>query len=285
MGQVIKYINPSGESIEFSISKPFLLEKISGLSNLTADHITYKGVNQDGEMYKSSTLNVREIEIKFMIIAHSNNELLSLREKANRVFNPKLGEGKLIYSYCDVEREIYCTPDGIPNMFLSGNKKYCQGTINLLAYNPYWENVIKNGEIISTWIGGWKFKFKLPFKFKQKGEPRKNIYNEGHMDTPVEVIFKGPAVNPSIINRTTGEFIKVERTLTTDDTLYITTEFGNKKVEIEKSGVRENAFHYIDLDSTFFQLQVGDNMIEYTTENNLDPQSIEIRYKNRYVGV
>lgn len=285
MGQVVKFINANDESIEFSISKPFLLKEIGGLSDLTAEHITYKGVNQDGEMYKSSTLKIREIPIKFLLIANSNNELLNIREKVNRVFNPKLGEGKLIYSYANIERQIKCTPDGTPVMPMIGNKKYCEGEITLLAYNPYLKDLIEEGEIISTWIGGWKFKFKLPFKFKQKGEPKKNIYNNGHIETPIEIIFKGPAVNPSVINNRTGEFIKVERTLTSDDTLFITTEFGNKKVEIERNGVRDNAFNYIDLDSTFFQLQVGDNMIEYTTENNLDPQSVEIRYMNRYVGV
>lgn len=285
MGQVIKFINTNYESVEFSISKPFLLKEIGGLSDLTAEHITYKGVNRDGEMYKSSTLKTREISIKFLLIANSNNELLSIREKVNRVFNPKLGEGKLIYSYGNIERQIECIPDGTPVMGLTGNKRYCEGEITLLAHNPYWKDLMEEGEIISTWIGGWKFKFKLPFKFKQKGESKKNIYNNGHMETPIEIIFKGPAVNPAVINNRTGEFIKVERNLTADDILYITTEFGNKKVEIERNGVRQNAFHYIDLDSTFFQLQVGDNMIEYNTANNLDPQSVEIRYRNRYVGI
>lgn len=285
MGQVIKYKNTNDESIEFSIYKPFLLQQINGLSYLTADHITYKGVNQDGETYKSSTLKVREIQIRFLLMTNSNNELLSIREKVNRVFNPKLGEGTLTYSYGNIEREIKCVSDGAPLMGIAGNKKYCEGEITLLAHNPYWRDSIEEGEIISTWIGGWKFKFKLPFKFKQKGEPKKNIFNSGHIETPIEIIFKGPAVNPSVINNRTGEFIKVERTLTSDDTLFITTEFGNKKVEIERNGIRDNAFNYIDLDSTFFQLQVGDNMIEYNTENNLDPQSVEIRYRNRYVGV
>ena len=46
-----------------------------------------------------------------------------------------------------------------------------------------------------------------------------------------------------------------------------------------------DAFDYIDLQSVFFSLQVGDNMLEYTSENGLDPQSVEVRYKNRYIGV
>src|SRR5699024_4879170 len=129
------------------------------------------------------------------------------------------------------------------------------------------------------------FPFSLPFTLKQRGETRQNIYNQGDVETPVEIIFRGPALNPKVINHTTGEFIKVDRELTSDDVLYITTHFGNKKVEMESNGVRENVFHYIDLDSTFFSLVVGDNMIEYTTEDELISQGVEIRYYNRYLGV
>ena len=83
----------------------------------------------------------------------------------------------------------------------------------------------------------------------------------------------------------TGEFIRIKRELTSDDILYINTAFGQKKVEIIRSGVSTDAFDYIDLQSVFFSLQVGDNMLEYTSENGLDPQSVEVRYKNRYIGV
>lgn len=58
-----------------------------------------------------------------------------------------------------------------------------------------------------------------------------------------------------------------------------------KTVEIERNGVREDAFDYIDLASEFFSLQVGENVIRYESENGLDPQSVEIRYCNRYIGV
>ncbi|WP_235840791.1 MULTISPECIES: phage tail family protein [Clostridium] len=285
MKQILKFISIMDESIEFSLSKPFLLKSIEGLNDVGANHITYKGINQDGEKYRSTSIEVREINIKFIIVANNSNELLQLREIINKVFNPKLGEGKLIYTYGNIKREIKCVTDGTAKMQIKGNKRYCEGEINLLSYDPYWKDIIKESEIIATFIGGWRFKFRLPFKFKQRGEAKKNIINQGHVDTPIEIIFKGPALNPCVINNKTGEFIKVTRELTSDDILYITTEYGNKKVEIERNGVRSNAFNYIDLDSTFFQLKVGDNMIEYTTDNNLEPQSVEIRYRNRYLGV
>ncbi|MBP3906958.1 MAG: phage tail family protein, partial [Peptostreptococcaceae bacterium] len=139
-------------------------------------------------------------------------------------------------------------------------------------------------EELTTWIGGLNFPLNLPFNLKQRGEDKKNIFNDGHVDTPVEVVFKGPAINPKIVNQTTGKFIQVNRELTSEDTLYITTQYRNKKVEIERNGVRTNAFNYIDLDSTFFNLSVGDNLIEYSTQS-LEPQGVSIKYSQKYLGV
>ena len=51
-------------------------------------------------------------------------------------------------------------------------------------------------------------------------------------------------INPKILNSTTGEFIQVNRELTSEDTLYINTQYRNKKVEIERNGVKINAFNY-----------------------------------------
>lgn len=278
------YINEKGISIEIKYSYPYFFQTILGEDGLKSEISTYTNYNQDGCFINNQKLAYRDIEITGILRGDTKEEELIKREKLLKVFNPKL-KGKLIYENGNMKRLIECVVEEGPKFSARNVYKQKNFIISLLCPNPYWKDFYEGNEIVSTWIGGWKFKFKLPFRFKQRGESRKNIYNEGHVETPVEIIFKGPAVNPCVINHATGEFIKVERTLTTDDTLYITTEFGNKKVEIERNGVRNNAFNYIDLDSTFFQLKVGDNMIEYTTDNDLEPQSVEIRYRNRYLGV
>lgn len=205
-----------------------------------------------------------------------------IRRKLISFFNP-LHKGVLIVNLNGVERYIEYNVE----KFKEKRKNLYQPLnfiVDLICPNPFLKE-LEIGEQISTWIGGWKFKFKLPFRFKQKGEPRKNIENIGDVEAPIEIIFKGPAVNPKITNITTGEFIRVKRTITSDDTLYINTQIGNKTVEIERDGVRKNAFNYIDLNSTFFELIPGDNLIEYSTENNLDPQSVVIKYSNRFLGI
>lgn len=278
------YENSIGVRLELGNSKPILLEAIEGASDLKNNITISNNIGSDGSNVVNEHLESREISIQVAILGKDHLENQRIRSMIISVFNPKLA-GKLIYKDRNIERITDIKIENSPKFtkILRGKAQRC--IIDMMAPSTFWQDTIETGETIATFIGGWKFKFKLPFRFKQKGEPKKNIYNDGHVETPVEIIFKGPAVNPSIINHATGEFIKVERTLTSDDTLYITTEFGNKKVEIERNGMRQNAFHYIDLDSTFFQLQPGDNMIEYTTDNNLDPQSVEIRYRNRYIGV
>lgn len=277
----ISYINSLG--VEFELNgKEFLLQKFETNNNVNI--YNSKGIKQDGANYLGNNLDTRDVSLEFTVIGTTNKELIDYKDEINKVFNPKLNEGWIVYKDGVKERKIKCIVIKTPQ-FSDINIMVSKCLVFLIAHNPYWKDYYEDREKIITWIGGWKFKFKLPFKFKQKGEPRKNIFNEGHVETPIEIRFKGPALNPCVINHTSGEFVKVDRTLTSDDILYITTEFGNKKVEIERNGVRQNAFNYIDLDSTFFQLKVGDNMIEYTTENNLDPQSVEIIYRNRYLGV
>lgn len=271
------YRNELGQQIEFSLFSPFHIISSQGLYGLNNEIITTRGINQDGLTVSRFNTESRNIVITCAI----KSDVINNKRDALIAINPKL-KGNLIYSFKNDIRYIECIVEKSPDFSSDRISKF---QISLICPNPYWKNNLIVGDQIATWIGGWKFKFKLPFRFKQKGESKKDIYNSGHVETPVEVIFKGPALNPCILNNTTGEFIKVIRELTSDDTLYITTEYGNKKVEIERNGIRTNAFHYIDLDSTFFQLQVGDNMIEYTTDNNLEPQSVEIRYRDRYIGV
>lgn len=276
----IKYTNKLGNDIVLSSNPSSLrLYEIVGLDGLTNNIYTSKSPNQDGITIDNTDLQERSISLVGKIITTDKEEMQRRRNELLKVFNPKFGG---VIKYKDLY--INCEVDTAP-VFKYISYNILEWAIELIAPNPYLQT-LELGEEINTWIGGLKFKFSLPFKLKQRGPSMKNIYNDGHVDTPVKIYFKGPAVNPIIYNRTTGEFIRVIRELGTDDTLIINTEFGNKTVEIDvRGGNITNAFHYIDLDSTFFNLQVGDNLIEYTTENDLIPQGVEIRYRERYTGI
>lgn len=271
------YENEMGQSIEFSIWSSFFPNNIEGIDGLKNIIYSSSSPGQDGTTYLSSSLNIRDIIIKGSIrtdVDRNRAYLLS-------TINPKL-RGKLIYSNDDTNYYINCIVENAP---VITKNVYSNFLVSFYCPNPYWNDGNLIREEIITWIGGFTFPFSFSASFASKGDTSKNIINDGVAESPIEIIFKGPAVNPKVINISTGEFIRVKRTLSSDDTLVINTEFGNKKVEIIKAdGTKQNAFNYIDLKSTFFQLKTGDNILQYSTDG-LDPSSVSISYKNRYVGV
>lgn len=270
------YTNERGDSIELGQSAPFFVTSIEGFSNVDNIIDSYQSPNQDGESVTNEKLAGRHMVIQGEYYTRDRQDG---RNKLIKVFNPKL-EGILKYINGSFIKEIKCKPEKSP-VISSTNKSTVPYLINLYASNPFWLDDFETSEEIITWIGGMTFPLRLPTAFSMAGGKIINIINDGDVETPIRLEVTGTATNPKVLNRTTGEFIKVNRTLTSDDTLVITTDFGNKRVELNE----QNVFNYIDLNSTFFNLVVGDNVIELTTEDENDNTNIKISYRNRYIGV
>lgn len=254
----------------------------SGLEATDYDLEKTVNTNYIGERLKRKKILSRPISISADWLGR-DEEKSAKRQELIAFFSP-FSSGTLTVNYMGVERTIEYEVESFKINTVSLHETL-DFQVDLICMDPMFQDVLQTGDSIATWIRGWKWKFTLPFKMKERGETQKNIINTGHVETPVEIYFHGPAVNPSIKNITTGETIRIIRELTTDDVLYINTGFRQKKVEIIRNGTRTDAFDYIDLSSRFFSLQVGDNVIEYASENGLAPQSVEIYYKNRYLGV
>lgn len=280
------FTNSRGESVELKNSAPFLLEKPEGFGSPQARLITSKGVGQDGENYHETLMEGRDIRIEVAILANSNIELFELRRSLNRIFNPKLKEGTLVYENDYGKWDIKAASVQAPvegEKFSSSQKMM----IHLRASNPFWREIYAKSEEIAVWMGGLRFPLRLPTRFAVKSEPRMNIINKGDIKAPVEIEIVGPATNPKISNRHTEEFIKVNKTLDVTDRLYITTYFGEKRAFIkDNEGVETNVLNWIDLASTMdFGLEVGDNVIEFSSDDELLKARIFIKYRNLYIGV
>lgn len=271
-------LESNGEILELGNNEYKLLE-VFGLEASDYEVGITEHYNGVGGYIKNKKILPREIYFTADCMDWNSSE--EQRQRLIKFFNP-LNSGTLKVNYCGIERyidyEVESFKDNRANLYEQLNF-----TVYIICPDPYFYELEKLEEL-TTWTGGLNFPLNLPFSLKQKGENIKNIYNDGHIDTPIEIIFKGPAINPKIVNQTTGEFIQVNRELTSEDTLYITTAYRNKKVEIERNGIRTNAFNYIDLDSTFFSLKTGDNLIEYSTQS-LEPKGVSIKYSQKYLGV
>ncbi|ACJ33054.1 phage tail family protein [Anoxybacillus flavithermus] len=286
--QRIIFTNARGQSVELKSSAPFLLQSIEGLGDVDADIQTQKAPFQDGSTYIDSVLQERAISLEIVILAADKPTLLQQRQFFASVFNPKLGKGILRYENGTTVREIEAVPDGVPT-FPSGKDNhgpiFQKAIVHLVCPEPFWLDEFSTSEKMSYILGGLSFPLRLGTMFAHRGF-KKVLYNQGDVATPVTIEFYGPATNPVVWNRTTNEFIKVNRTLVETDKLVITTDFGNKSVTIEnEDGTTTNVFNWIDLESTFWQLVQGDNIVEYGSDSDATKSRVIVSYKNRYLSV
>jgi len=286
----VTFINSKGQSVELGNNSPFILTKFEGTGAVNVDIQTQKSPFQDGETYIDNLLEPRSISIEIMILADDTEEMMENRRKLLQAFNPKLGEGKLIYEYGKVKREIKAIPELAPVFPDAGDFKDTMqpGLIQLYCPNPFWLDTFIESEEMADWVGGLRFPLQLPMMFAGRSSRQHTvIHNAGDVDTPIVFEFLGPATNPVVTKVDTGEYIKVNREIAVNEKLIITTEFGNKKVILENIETKErvNAFGWIDLGSTFFQLEPGNNLISYSADSGQETARVWIRWRNRYVGV
>lgn len=275
-GGLLKITNKNGESVTLGNEAPFYLEMID--ESLGVHIESQKSPKQDGSTYIDNTLDIRAISIEGIIITRNNpREVSEYKRKMERVLNPKLGEVTILHQGKEIKAVVESTPS-FPSSEGSRGLFYQRYIINVICHNPFWIDPYYESGEMSYLMGGIKFRLSLPTSFSNRGFRRKCI-NDGDVATPVIIEFNGPATNPTVINMTTGEFIRVNRSLGEDDVLSISTTFGEKYVRING----DNAFHYIDLDSVFWSLTPGDNILSYESNNDSIKTRVTVKWRNRYI--
>ena len=274
-------MNELGESVVFSNRPPFILQNIEGLGDVDVNVQMQKAPYQDGETHIDSLLAARPIRLEVSIVGKNVDEL---RRYLSRVTNPKIS-GVLRYEDDSVIREIECITEHVPQ-YSTRNRNQQVAVIDLLAPDPYWRSPEVTTEPLAAFLPRFRFPFRFPIVFGERGS-QATLYNDGDVPCPIEIEFNGPAQLPIVRNVTTGEFIRVEKSLNAGEKLIINTSHGReRKVIIDKgNGEIENAFHYIDIwESTLFQLAVGENVIEYDAVASGGQAVVQISYRKLYVG-
>lgn len=273
-----------------SNSHSFKLLKIDGLGDVESDIQFQKSPFQDGSTFVGATLKEREITLEVLITGNNSLETQEKRIYLASVLNPKLGEGVLKYESENGSREIKAIPDHVP-IFPGGqgNKSstFQKALISLICPSPFWTTE-DNVDQLVVWEGGMEFPLQLPTFFARQSESKaKILLNEGDVETPLRIEFNGPATSPiKVINKTSGEFIEINQDLLIDERLEINTAFGQKRVsKVLADGTKLNAFHFITLDSSFFQLEVGNNLIDYSTGADYERAGVTLTWRNKFLAV
>ena len=266
----LKWQSNTGEIIELDLPN-YVLRSFNGFSDTPIRLMTQKSPYQHGTTLIDTILEPRNMVINLLIVAKTEQERLEKRRELVKIFSPRLGLGKIIWEQSETEKEyvIHAISEEAPVM-PSGESGvlHQQVLINLLAPDPTWYNP----DIIE-------------FQMDASVNKRINLYNEGEVETPVEIIINGPCENPRIININKNEAIYInDLVLLENERIEINTKYGKKHVRhYDAENNRTNLFGKVDVGSSLFYLQPGNNNVDFRALSG-EPL-IDFRFHYRYAGV
>lgn len=286
------YTNERGESLELGVDSIYhcnVSKDVTGLSDVRNTIYTSSSAGQHGETFISQKIDAREVNVSGAYIKTKNKaQAMELRRKVLKILNPEL-EGKLTYQFGDYVRVISCRIDGTPNFY----KKQVlnQFDISFSCLDPFWEEENETREDIASWVSALEFPIEIEEDGMIFGYREESIivdcYNEGDVSTGMRIRFTalGTVVNPILLNVDTQEYIQINETMQTGDIIEVTTDYGNKGATLIRNGEESDYFRKIDVESTFMELNVGDNIFRYDAQEGVDALEVTIFFKAKYLGV
>lgn len=276
------------------VSTPDYILKNVDWGTVKGTHHSYKYVNQIGESITNTSLETRPITIEGYVVAKDESHMTALKKKLNAYVNPQ-EEIDLFYS----EYKIRFKPDTSVKYSISyaeNNELFAKFQITGICPNPLFSNVNENIKVFVDSRPSFMFPLIMSKSSPDKGivfaKRAKNliinITNEGSVPIGMKIIFRAQAevVNPRLINMATQESFNINKTLTSTEEIIVNTNVGEKRVQ-GKIGNAEfsNYYMYKDIDSSWLQLDVGDNLFTYEADRGVDNLDIFVYFTNLFLEV
>lgn len=281
----ITYRNANGDSISFANSAPFYLESIDANSVGTA-YSTQKAIGQDGQDILDITYNPRTVVAKLAFCGIKNGRYDEAAMHKNwltisRVLIPNQA-GTLIYQNDAGIYKIAYRPSELPN-FTRSVGTLCRFSVDFTADYPFWKSYTDFTARLGTVVGGKRY----PVIYNpalRYGEwvMKAAIKNDCGIPTPFAITIESVSTYAKIINQR-GEYLYIDQVTGEGEKLVIDTE--NYTVTlIQADGTEVLANHKITLDSSYFRLYPGINIL--TLENGEDSAAkATVAYNQLYLGV
>ena len=286
-----------GPGLDIDITKVSGLES-SELEISTSDNALVDGVSVDGKK-----IGKRPIHIEAKFKSGRNNP--ENRAAVIKFFNPKY-TGKALITNMGISRNIEYELEGWTFAEQRNLDTRLGIIVDLICPDPYMLNVDNFGKNMAHYTK----QFHFPWHSLARRATNKNQYpekarglmlggmimgyrtlhkevvlaNDGDVSTGVQIQFvakRGTVKNPKITSAKTGQFMRVVCDMVAGDVLLIDTNPRHQVIEL--NGV--NFYHHIDRRSEPFELEVGDNYLEYDADENYTNLDVNLYYRPKYLGV
>lgn len=127
--------------------------------------------------------------------------------------------------------------------------------------------------------GGYVTEYDMPVQWTPGTTPTIAV-NNGDIAIYPQFKITGAVQNPRITNQTNNKFVQVNIT-TTSPTDELIIDMNQRTVTLNGGSV----LSFRTLDSTWFGLEVGNNIVEYTSDGSSDVDFGTLRWRTAYQGV
>ena len=299
------FVNYIGDEITLDMCHPnesgLAIRKVGGLGPVKAD-VNYSEIaTMDGASFNSARAGVRNITLDLVLLEKPDIE--TTRQLLYKHF-PIKRPVKIFITTSNREVEtVGYVESNEPDIFSSMESAF----ISIVCPNSYFKKSSRldnGGESITSFSsieGGFEFVFSdnntPSLKFGRLNDfAKKNIFNDGDNPTGFEIIINatGPADGVSVYNMMTNEQFVIDSSkiqsitgtgITSGDEIRISTIIGEKKVVLLREGNEYNILNAIGKNSTWLELQKGDNLIAYQATSGAENVKARIVFSTFYEGV
>lgn len=249
---------------------------------------TRRGAYQDGTTLQQVRLSPRTLMIRFLIQAPDRAGVEQKRRRVAAAFNPRNGLGTLVWTQEDGSQyALRCvalsgSPSFTPGRQAQG-RTWQEVIVDLQAPDPCWFDAEATTLPLAGLTGGAAFPIVFPCSFAVMGSTMA-VQNAGDIAAPIRIEIPGPVLNPVVENLSTGEKIALTLDVLEGQTILIDTTYGSLLCRLQdRNGTQTNAMQYLTPDSTFWQLEPGENIVTFSAPSG--SVVVSIQYASRYTGV
>lgn len=280
----LKIENAKGELFELTHdTQNYAIIGVQGLTPPVTAVNTSTGGTLDGTFHNLSRVEQRNI----VITIHLNGDIERNRQNLYKVFNLK--KPCMIYfrnENRDVKIKGYVeTLEG--DLFENGETIQ----ISIICPRPYFEDANTIYTELSKILKIFQFPFALsePVEMASITEyPQCSVINTGDVECGclIDVEIDEAVTNLNLYNTTKQEYLSFEYEFAANDEVIISTISGEMFAKLIRNGTEINLLNYIKNNSTWFKLEVGENIFTFSvTSGSVDSVSMQFITANLYGGV
>lgn len=277
LSKLFRYENENGESIVFDYSGGYLINKPNGIDTLSVKLNKAQGIDQVGSTIQSINVQSRPVNISGVLVGEFQAEN---KERLLSVIRPDLS-GRL---YAD---EFYLSVRPTATPAIEQKQHFASFQLSLLAPYPYWQKDNSTSATLITVEKAFKFPWNIskPYRFGTVSEAQFiNIKNMGQVPVPYTVTFTalGYVTNPKIIDAATNKYLLLNKELVAGERVVVEITHERTFVTSSVDGECRGA---LDLNSSFFRLNVGDNVLKPDADSGKESMRVDISYATEVVGI